>query len=98
MRTNRPFLLVEGGWLYAPRCETLDSSRSASFGESRRVVGMTEVYTLDLTAAAPDWPEGKRWQWREQMMYQFPQGWARTRASAADLDAASGLARTREPL
>jgi hypothetical protein len=37
---------------------------------------MTEVYTLDLTDDAPDWPDGKRWVWREQVMYHFPQGWA----------------------
>lgn len=37
---------------------------------------MTEVYTIDLTAGAPDWPEGKPWRWHEQVCYLFPQGLA----------------------
>jgi hypothetical protein len=36
---------------------------------------MTEVYQVDLAAGAPDWPEGKKWHWHEQVLYGFPQGW-----------------------
>lgn len=57
-----------GGREYAARCETLDSS-------CKRVVTMTEVYAVDLTAAAPEWQEGKKWHWKEQVMYTFPQNW-----------------------
>jgi len=37
---------------------------------------MTEVYAIDLTSGAPDWPEGKPWRWHEQVCYLFPQGLA----------------------
>jgi len=40
-----------------------------------RGMEMGEVYQLDLTVGAPDWPEGKPWQWREPVGYIFPRGW-----------------------
>jgi len=33
---------------------------------------MTEVYAIDLTDGAPEWPEEKKWHWREQVCYFFP--------------------------
>jgi hypothetical protein len=47
----------------------------------REEQAMTKVYdgvtgSTDLTEGAPAWPAGKRWEWHEQVLYGFPQGWS----------------------